>query len=173
MGSFSCRQRQQAAEMRWLLLLILTLYYRCRDQDGDCSSGADWLPLSIHGVYWIRAAAWCSAHRGAAGRWMVQSVHNCELIQSSVAGTRSLLEEHMRGETSVLGSPRFHVSMAARDVANEQHVWNRNRKSGTGSRGQEVGCKEKIEDSVYFQNRNILLSADLIQLCRRDLHVQN
>lgn len=73
---------------------------------------------------------------------MVQSVHNCELIQSSVAGTRSLLEEHMTEENERIGifcfvgvcaprvmsvvtfkatllKKRFYVSMAAHDVANE------------------------------------------------------
>lgn len=55
---------------------------------------------SLH-VYQIWVEAFSSARRGTAGRWMMRSAHNCELIQSSVADTRSWLVEQGKRETNV------------------------------------------------------------------------
>lgn len=52
-------------------------------------------------VYQIWVEALSSARWGTAGRWMMRSAHNCKLIQSSVADTRSWLLEQGTRETNV------------------------------------------------------------------------
>lgn len=85
---------------------------------------------------------------------MVQSVLNCELIQSSGAGTRSLLEEHMTEETSVLASSAPSLRSAVTFKATRFYGGARRSKQaarvGQEVRDKKSGRKEKIEDPAYF-----------------------
>lgn len=78
---------------------VKTPSYRCKD---EVSGGSLKFAIkhSPH-VYQIWVEALFSARWCTAGRWMMRSTHNCELIQSSVADTRSWLLQQGTKETNV------------------------------------------------------------------------